>query len=106
MSDVRPDRHTLLQLEALLSAIEALRDEGDAARSDPESRYRWILHRLRIAGGNKALAGSTANQDFGLAAWRITHMPTTVRHREGMFMCGREYRIAGEPRSRKASPFS
>ena len=68
MSDVRPDRPALLELEALLSAIEALRDEGDAARSDPESRYRWILHRLRIAGGNEALAGSTANQDSGLAA--------------------------------------
>ena len=37
VSDVRPDRPALLELEALLGAIEALRDEGDAARSDRES---------------------------------------------------------------------
>jgi hypothetical protein len=49
VSDVRPDRHALLELEALLGAIEALRDEGDAARFDRESRYRWVLHRLWIA---------------------------------------------------------
>ena len=56
-------------------AIEVVRDEGDAARFDRESRYRWVLHRLRIAVSNEALAGSTADQDFGLAAWRTTHMP-------------------------------
>jgi hypothetical protein len=54
---------------------EVLRDEGDAARSGRESRYRWVLHRLWIAVGNEALAGSTADQDFGLAACRIAHMP-------------------------------
>jgi hypothetical protein len=54
---------------------EVLRDEGDAARSGRESHYRWVLHRLWIAVGNEALAGSTADQDFGLAAWRIAHMP-------------------------------
>jgi hypothetical protein len=41
----------------------------------PGVRYRWVLHRLRIAVGSEALAGSTADQDFGLAAWRIAHMP-------------------------------
>ena len=60
MSDVRPDRHALLELEALLGAIEALGDEGDAARFDRESRYRWVLHRLWIAVGNEALAYTAA----------------------------------------------
>jgi hypothetical protein len=60
VSDVRPDRHALLELEALLGAIEALRDEGDAARFDRESRYRWVLHRLWIAVGNEALAYTAA----------------------------------------------
>jgi hypothetical protein len=60
VSDVRPDRHALLELEALLGAIEALRDEGGAARFDRESRYRWVLHRLWIAVGNEALAYTAA----------------------------------------------
>jgi hypothetical protein len=38
--------------------------------------YRRVLHRLRIAVGNEALAGTTVDQNLGLAAWRITHMPT------------------------------
>ena len=54
MSDARPDRHALLELDALLSEIAMLRDEGDAARFDRETRYRWVLHRLWIAVGNEA----------------------------------------------------
>ena len=46
MSDVRPDRHALLELDALLGELAALRDDGDAARFDQDSRYRWVLHRL------------------------------------------------------------
>ncbi|MDQ2815972.1 MAG: hypothetical protein M3Z75_30060 [Actinomycetota bacterium] len=60
MSDVRPDRHALLELDALLGEIAALRDEGDAARFAREARYRWILHRLWIAVGNEALAYTAA----------------------------------------------
>ena len=75
MSDVRPDPHALPEPEASPGTTEVLRDEGDAARFDRESRYRWVLHRLWIAVGNEALADSTADQDFGLAAWRIAHMP-------------------------------
>ncbi len=56
MSDVRPDRHALLELDALLRELAALRDDGDAARFDQDSRYRWVLHRLWIAVGNEALA--------------------------------------------------
>ena len=59
MSDVRPDRHALLELDALLE-IAALRDDGDAARFDRDSRYRWVLHRLWIAVGNEALAYTAA----------------------------------------------
>ena len=60
MSDARPDRHALLELEALLGELAALRDDGDAARFDQDSRYRWVLHRLWIAVGNEALAYTTA----------------------------------------------
>jgi hypothetical protein len=42
--DARPDRHALLELQALLTQIAALRDEGDADRFTAEDRYRWILH--------------------------------------------------------------
>ena len=56
MSDVRPDRHALLELDALLGELAALRDDDDAARFDQDPRYRWVLHRLWIAVGNEALA--------------------------------------------------
>lgn len=58
--DIRPDRHALLEPEALLREIASLRGEGDATRFADDSRYRWILHRLWIAAGNEALAYSTA----------------------------------------------
>jgi hypothetical protein len=38
--DIRPDRHALLELDALLSQIAILRDEGNAARFDTDARYR------------------------------------------------------------------
>jgi len=60
VSDVRPDRHALLELDALLRELAALRDDGDAARFDQDSRYRWVLHRLWIAVGNEALAYTAA----------------------------------------------
>ena len=41
MSDARPDRHALLELDALLSEIAMLRDEGDAARFDREAPHRF-----------------------------------------------------------------
>jgi len=68
VSDVRPDPHALPEPEASPGTTEARRDEGDATRSDREPRDRWVLHRLRIAVGNEALAGTTADQDFGIAA--------------------------------------
>jgi len=58
--DLRPDRHALLELGALLDQLAILRDEGDAARFDADARYRWVLHRLWIAAGNEALAYTTA----------------------------------------------
>jgi len=58
--EIRPDRHALLELDALLEQITILRDEGDAARFDKDSRYRWALHRLWIAAGNEALAYTAA----------------------------------------------
>lgn len=56
----RPDRHALLELDALLAEVELLRGEGDAARFAADPRYRWILLRLWIAAGNEALAYTTA----------------------------------------------
>jgi hypothetical protein len=42
VSDVRPDRHALLELDALPGEIAVSRDDGDAARFDRDSRYRWV----------------------------------------------------------------
>ena len=58
--DARPDRHALLELQALLTQIAALRSEGDADRFTADAHYRWILHRLWIAAGNEALAYTQA----------------------------------------------
>jgi len=54
--DARPDRHALLELQALLAQIGVLRSEGDADRFTADARYRRVLHRLWIAAGNEALA--------------------------------------------------
>jgi len=58
--DTRPDRHALLELQALLTQLATLRDEGDPVRFSGDSRYRWVLHRLWIAAGNEALAYTQA----------------------------------------------
>jgi hypothetical protein len=58
--DTRPDRHALLELDALLDQIAILRDEGNPARFDKDSRYRRVPHRLWIAAGNEALAYTAA----------------------------------------------
>ncbi len=57
---VRPERHALLELDALLAEIIALRDEAGPERFDTDRRFRWILHRLWIAIGNEALAYTAA----------------------------------------------
>jgi hypothetical protein len=57
VTDARPDRHALLELQALLAQVAALRDQGDASQFDADPRYRWILHRLWIAAGVAALGG-------------------------------------------------
>ena len=58
--DTRPDRHALLELQALLAQIAVLRSEGSADRFTADDRYRWLLHRLWIAAGNEALAFTAA----------------------------------------------
>jgi hypothetical protein len=58
--DTRPDRHALLELDALLDQIAILRDEGNPARFDNDSRYRWVLHRRWIAVGNEDPAYTAA----------------------------------------------
>jgi uncharacterized protein with HEPN domain len=54
--EARPDRHALLELDALLAQIETTVADGDRSRFDADDRYRWVLHRLWIAVGNEALA--------------------------------------------------
>jgi hypothetical protein len=66
--DARPDRHALLELQALLAQIGALRGEGDADRFTADARDRWILHRLWIAAGNEALAYTQATGQPGRTA--------------------------------------
>jgi uncharacterized protein with HEPN domain len=58
--DARPDRHALLEFQALLEQIDILRSEGNADRFTADDRYRWVLHRLWIAAGNEALAYTQA----------------------------------------------
>lgn len=53
---VRPDRHVLLELDALLARIEELSLAGDRNRFDTDDHYPWVLHRLWIAVGNEAHA--------------------------------------------------
>lgn len=50
----RPDRRALLELQALLSLIAQLREEGGRNRYDVDERHRWVIHRLWIAVGNEA----------------------------------------------------
>ncbi|MGH3505314.1 MAG: hypothetical protein ACRDQA_31135 [Nocardioidaceae bacterium] len=54
--ETRPDRHALLELDALLERIETLAAEGDRGRYDTDDRYRWVIQRLWIAVGNEAYA--------------------------------------------------
>ena len=66
-ADLRPDRQALLELDALLGEIVAVRDEGDGDRFDRDRRYRWFLHWLWIAIGNEALAYTAAiGRPFGV----------------------------------------
>jgi uncharacterized protein with HEPN domain len=58
--DARPDRHALLELQALLIQIGALRAESSADRFTTDDRHRSVLHRLWIAAGNEALAYTQA----------------------------------------------
>ena len=67
-ADIRPDRHVLLELIALLDELIRLREGGDRARFDSDREYRWLLHRVWIAVGNEAhayagLAGLSVRRD-------------------------------------------
>jgi uncharacterized protein with HEPN domain len=55
-SDVRADRHALLELDGLLARIELLTRGVDRDRFNADEQFRWVLHRLWIAVGNEALA--------------------------------------------------
>jgi uncharacterized protein with HEPN domain len=59
--DVRPDRHALLELDALLGHVVARVEAGSRERFDADDEYRWVLHRLWIAIGNEAAAYAGAD---------------------------------------------
>jgi uncharacterized protein with HEPN domain len=65
--DARSDRHALPELQGLLTEIAALRGDGSSDRFAADARYRWVLHRLRIAAGNEALAYTQATGQPGRA---------------------------------------
>lgn len=46
---IRPERRALLELDSLLTELERLVGEGDAARFGADDRYRWVIERLWIA---------------------------------------------------------
>lgn len=81
--DVRPDRHALLELDALLRRIERLVDVGDRRRFDVDENYRWVLHRLWIAVGNEALAyaQATGRSPYTEQPWaRLYRLRNTLAH--------------------------
>ena len=43
----------MLELDALLEKLEQLAAEGDPERYDMDERYRWVIHRLWMAVGNR-----------------------------------------------------
>ena len=62
--DARPDRHALLELQALLTQIAALRSEGNADRFTADARYRWILHLSVPRSASTALTSKVARPAF------------------------------------------
>jgi hypothetical protein len=88
-TEAGPDRHALLELQALPTQIASLRGEGDAARFAADERYRWLLHRLWIAAGNEALAYTQATgqpvraEDVAAAGQRLEAQAPGYRHLSG-----------------------
>lgn len=81
--DTRPERHALLELDALLRRIELFVDEGDRERFDVEEPYRWVLHRLWIAVGNEALtyARVAGRNPYTEQPWaRLYRLRNTLAH--------------------------
>ncbi|MFL6239065.1 MAG: HepT-like ribonuclease domain-containing protein [Actinomycetes bacterium] len=66
----RPDRHALLELDALLARIHQLAGTGDRARYDQDDEYRWVIHRLWIAVGNEAEAYAALTEVSDAEPWR------------------------------------
>ncbi len=55
-SEVRADRHALLELDGILARIETLAADSDRQMFETDDQLRWVLHWLWIAVGNEALA--------------------------------------------------
>lgn len=71
MSDEqRPERHILLELDALLERIQQLAAAGDRTRYDTNDHYRWVIHRLWIAIGNEADTYAALTQSRDREPWR------------------------------------
>lgn len=71
MSDEqRPERHILLEFDALLERVQQLAAAGDRARYYGDDYYRWVIHRLWIAIGNEADAYIVINPTAAGEPWR------------------------------------
>lgn len=71
MSDEqRPERHILLEFDALLERIQELAAAGDRTRYATDDYYRWVIHRLWIAIGNEADAYGSMAQVREREPWR------------------------------------
>jgi len=79
---IRPERRALLELDALLIALEELAGEGDATRFGSDDRYRWVIERVWIAVGNEAFAYATYLGDPRSQPWRaLVELRNELAHR-------------------------
>lgn len=78
----RPERRALIELDALLTILELLASEGDAARFTSDDRYRWTIERLWIAVGNEAFAYVDCLRDPRRQPWRaLVELRNELAHR-------------------------
>lgn len=79
---IRPERRALLELDALLAALEELAAEGDGARFGADDRYRWVIERVWIAIGNEAFAYVSYLGDPRRQPWRaLVELRNELAHR-------------------------
>jgi hypothetical protein len=96
----RPDRHALLELDALLEQIAVRLDAGNRERYDSDDDYRWVIHRLWIAVGNEALAYTQASNLHPLRAqpWGMLYrLRNIIAHDRLTFDVARRGHVMDQP---------